>query len=70
MENFLSLFTEILEREEKVKLSDKFRNYPEWDSLSILALLAMINEEYDVIIPRKEFDEMITIEDIVKFIKK
>ena len=71
MEKFIEQFQEILEIEDQeVKLEAKFRDYEEWDSLAVLSVLAMINEEYDIIIPRKEFDKMVTVEDIVQFIKK
>ena len=68
---FMKLFQETLEIEDQeVKSEDKFRDYEEWDSLAVLSLLAMINEEYDIIIPRKEFDKMVTIGDIVNYIDK
>jgi len=70
-EKFIELLQETLEIEDReVKLDDKFRDYEEWDSLAVLAVLAMINEEYDITIPRKEFDNMITINNIVKYISK
>jgi len=69
-EKFIELFQETLEIEEQeVKMDDKFRDYEEWDSLSVLALLAMLNEEYDIVIPRNEFEKLITVKDIVEYIK-
>ena len=68
-EKFLELFEEALEKDETVKMEDKFRDYEEWDSLAVLAVLAMINEEYDIVVPRQEFDKLITVEDIYNYIK-
>jgi len=69
-EKFIELFEETLEMEEEVKLEDKFRDYEEWDSLSVLSIMATINEEFDVVIPRKIFDKMETINDIFIFLNK
>jgi len=51
-------------------MEDNFREYPEWDSLSVLTVLAMINEEFDITIPRQEFDKLITIQQLFDFINK
>ena len=70
-EKFIELFQETLEIEDQeVKDEDIFRDYEEWDSLAVLSILAMINEEYDLIIPRRDFDNMITIKDISDYIDK
>ena len=46
------------------------RDYEEWDSLAFLAVLAMIYEEYDITISRKEFDQVYTLEERFNLIKK
>lgn len=70
-EIFLHLFKDALERDENnVKMEDKFRDYEEWDSLSVLSVLAAINEEYDIIIPRADFDKLETVQDIYNYIIK
>ena len=69
MKKFIELFQETLELEDReIKPEDKFRDYEDWDSLSILAVLAMINEEYNLVIPRKDFEKLNTIKDIINFI--
>ena len=66
---FIKRFAEAIERDEnKVRMSDKFREYEQWDSLAVLSLMAMINEEFDITIPRFEFEELETVEDIYKYI--
>ena len=65
MKKFIELVQEILEIEDQeVKPEAKFRDFEEWDSLAVLSVLAMINEEYDVIIPRSEFDKVYTLEEL------
>jgi len=70
MDEFLNLVADILNREENsISLQDDFREYNEWDSLAALSFLAMINEEYDVIISRRDFDDMITLEQIYQYVE-
>ncbi len=68
---FINLFKEALEFEDKeVQLGDQFRDYPEWDSLSRLSLIAMLDEEYDIQIEDDVFKTLITISDLVEYLKK
>ena len=70
MDKFLNLVADILNREENsISLQDDFREYNEWDSLAALSFLAMLNEEYDVIISRRDFDDMITLEQIYQYVE-
>lgn len=64
MNEFINLFKDTLEREEAIDPNDQFRKYEEWDSLAVLALLAMINENYDVTIPRVDFEKIQTVADL------
>lgn len=67
MEKFIELLKETLEIEDRDVLpQDAFREYEEWDSLAVLSLAAMINEEYDITIPRNEFEKLSTIDDLYK----
>ncbi|MDD2299262.1 MAG: acyl carrier protein [Fermentimonas sp.] len=69
MERFLSLVTEVLLLDDTdVKINDNFREYDEWDSLSALSFLAMLNEEYDIVISRREFDDMTTLHDVYRYL--
>lgn len=68
---FLEKFKEVLEIEDRdLSLSDKFREYEEWDSLAFLSLIAMIDEVYDVLIDGKDFKELQTLGDILNAIKE
>ena len=72
MENeFLEKFKEALEIEDRdLNLSDKVREYEEWDSLAFLSVIAMIDEEYDVLIEGKDFKKLQTIGDVWNAIKE
>lgn len=70
-QKFLQKFKEVLEAEEKeIALEDKFREYDEWNSLAFLSLIAMIDEEFDVIIEGKDFKQLQTVADIIQAIKE
>ena len=71
MEKFITLFKEVLEVEEIAIDKDvKFRDLEEWDSLTVLSVLAMISDEYDIAIPRDEFSKIETIEELYGFTQK
>ncbi len=69
-EKFIIDLKEALEIEEhEVALTDKFRDYEEWDSLNRLSLIAMLDDEYGVQIENKEFEALITVADLINKIK-
>lgn len=70
-EKFINLFKETLEiNDHDITMSTKFRDLENWDSLSFLSVLAMIDEEYDVVIEGNDFRRLVTIEDLINEIKK
>ncbi|MCE7994813.1 MAG: acyl carrier protein [Roseivirga sp.] len=70
MERFISKFEELLELDDgTIKKTDVFREFSEWDSLAVLGFSVMVNEEYNVIIPKVEFDKLITIGDVYNYIQ-
>ncbi len=69
-EKFFSKLKEVLEIDDRDLLStDRFRDYDEWNSLAFLSLIAMIDEEYDLIIEGKDFEQLKTVGDIIEAIK-
>lgn len=69
--DFIVKFKEVLEISgREILLTDKFREYDEWDSLVFLSLIAMIDEEYNVIIEGKDFKLLLTVGDIIKAIEE
>lgn len=70
-DKFLLKFREVLEASDKeIAMEDMFRDYEEWNSLAFLSLIAMIDEEFDVIIEGKDFKQLQTVGDIVQAIKE
>ncbi len=69
-EKFLSNFKEVLEiSDRELLLEDNFREYEEWNSLVFLSLIAMIDEEFDVIIEGRDFKQLKTNAEIVQAIR-
>ena len=69
-EKFIDLFKETFEiNGQNITLDTKFRDLENWDSLSFLSVLAMIDEEYDVVIEGNDFRKLVTIEDLINEIK-
>ena len=66
MENkFLELVKEVLEIEDReVQLSDKFKDYDQWDSLANLSMVAMLDDEFGVVIDNQKFKNMTTLQEV------
>lgn len=70
-EKFINAFKEALEMEgQEISLNDNFRDFEEWDSLSRLSLIAMLDEEYGVQIEEGDFEKLETVGDILKAVSK
>ena len=61
-QDFIQKFKETLEIEDhEVSMEDEFRNYPEWDSLAYLSMIAMLDEEYGIQIETEDFKKLRTV---------
>lgn len=70
-EKFIELLKESFEIEDReVYLDDHFRDYPEWDSLTQLTLIAMLDENYEVEIEMTDFNKLQTIGELIEEVKK
>jgi acyl carrier protein len=70
-EKFLELVKEVLEIEDReVQLKDKFKDYDEWDSLANLSLVAMLDDEFGVVIDNQKFKNMQTLQELYEEIEK
>ena len=69
---FINLFAEVLEFEGEQGLTPAtvFRDREEWDSLAYLSVIAMVDEEYDIVIEGNDFKKLITIGDLISEIEK
>ena len=69
-EKLFELLKQSLELENPdISLSDKFRDYPEWDSLGQLSLIAALDEEFGVVIEGGEFAAVETVGDLLEKIE-
>lgn len=67
---FLDQMKDVLDIEDReLSLDDEFKSYDEWDSLAYLSTIAMIDDEYGVVISAAEFRTLTTLGDIVKAIE-
>ena len=70
-ERFIELFRETLEIDENnISRDTIFRDLDQWDSMAFLSVIAMIDEEYDVVIEGNDFKELKTIGDLIDEIGK
>jgi acyl carrier protein len=65
---FLKHFAEAIERSSGMNFEDDFKSYEEWDSLAILSLLAVVDEEYGVNFSSSQLEKMKTVGDVYEFI--
>jgi len=63
MEEFLKKIAEILE-ENEVKETDELKSYTQWDSLSVLSVIAMLDAGYGVNLRAAEFENINTAGDL------
>lgn len=71
LSNFILAFAEVLDRDESsINFEDRFRDYEEWDSIALLALVAMLDDNYNISIPREVFEKLETVQDLIDQINK
>ncbi|NLA13828.1 MAG: acyl carrier protein [Tissierellia bacterium] len=70
LQQIINLFAEILEKNpDELNPNDEFREYEEWDSLAYLSVIAKIDEDYHLVIPRDEFQKIRTIKDLTNYLE-
>jgi acyl carrier protein len=66
----LQAFTEALELEDvEVSLKDTIQDFDNWDSISKLSLIAILDDYFDVEISNAEFDTLETVQDLYDLVK-
>lgn len=68
MEEFLEKLAEILE-EESVNATDELTSFEAWDSLAILAIIALSDEKYKVQLKAEEVRKAGTVEGLYNLIQ-
>lgn len=51
-------------------MDDEFRDYDNWDSLTRLSLIAVLDETFEIIIEEKDFVKLLSVQDLYGFIVK
>lgn len=70
-EKFLQLFKQTLDIEDReIQMTDEFRSFDEWDSIANLSVIAMIDDEFEVVIENSEFKNIKTIQALWDEIQK
>ena len=68
MENFKPKIAELLEVE-KVELDDELESFDSWDSLTILSIIAMADENYKVTLSEDDVRNSLTVGELQELIK-
>ena len=66
---FLKAFKEALEIDRQIELSENFKDYEEWNSLSRLSLIVMLDEEFGIQIENQDFEKINTVQDLLEVVK-
>ena len=62
----IELLAEILDQDpEDIKEDMALEEIDEWDSLAILSFIAMMDEEFEKDVSRKEIQQLVTISDVL-----
>jgi acyl carrier protein len=70
-DKLIAVLREALEmNSEPIGLEDKFREYANWDSLSQLTLIALLDEHFSVSIPTQSFKELNSVQDLLGYVEK
>lgn len=66
MEEFIKNFYDILEDTEidEVNKNTEFKNLDDWDSMTALMLIAMVDEKYEKQINGEDIEECVTLEQL------
>ncbi len=65
---FIEFFKEALETDQSLDGTTIFRDLDEWDSLASLSVIAMLDEEYGVVIEGDKFSKLTTLNDVWEFV--
>ena len=68
MDEFLKQVAGILEVDE-VKDTDELKAFPQWDSLSVLSVIAMLDASYGVNLRAADFGPVKTVGDLWKLVQ-
>ncbi|HWY74256.1 MAG TPA: acyl carrier protein [Verrucomicrobiae bacterium] len=68
MNEFLAKVARILEVGE-VKETDDLKAFPQWDSLTVLSVIAMLDADYGINLRAADFQQISTADDLWKLVQ-
>jgi acyl carrier protein len=70
LEKFFEFFCEELDDTdiEKINIKTDFKNIEEWDSLVALSIIAMIDEEFEILVTGSDMMKSTTIEELYNLV--
>ena len=70
LDTFFELFCEELDETdiENINIKTDFKNIEEWDSLVALSIIAMIDEEFEILVTGSDMMKSTTIEDLYNLV--
>lgn len=68
---FIEQLKEVLEIEDReINPDDEFRNYSEWNSMAALSVIAMMDDEFGVVLDTASFIKLRTVGDLIEEVKE
>lgn len=64
MDSFIEKFAEVIDTDAEITPDTKIAEIPDWDSLSVISVLTMINLEYDRTLRRADVKNVVTVRDL------
>ena len=69
-QKFIELITDALEIKDETSLKTNLNDLPEYDSLAVLSLIALIDESFGMSLSAEQFESVTTIESLTELIGK
>jgi acyl carrier protein len=67
MDNFKDKLADIFEVK-NLSNDDIIKDFEEWDSLTLLSIIALVDSEFNVQLNASSFEEIITIGDLISYV--
>tara|TARA_B100000768_G_C11280591_1_gene378349 strand:- start:1499 stop:1726 length:228 start_codon:yes stop_codon:yes gene_type:complete len=67
---FLELLTEVLQRDDLIHASMKLEDIEEYDSMSMLNVMVLIDTEFDKLLTTKDLEDCESVQDILDLLKE
>jgi len=69
MKTLIKKLEQMLE-DQNIDLSKKFQEFEEWDSLTSLSIIAMLDSDYKITTTHKQLTDFNSVEEFCKFVLK